>query len=63
MALTSLGIPIIYYGTQQYFAGGNDPNNREILWNNLDTSSEMYQFIKIINDARKKFQIWNQPQV
>ena len=23
----------------------------------------MYQFIKIINDARKKFQIWNQPQV
>lgn len=28
MALTSVGIPIIYYGTEQYFAGGNDPQNR-----------------------------------
>lgn len=28
MALTAMGIPIIYYGTEQYFAGGNDPNNR-----------------------------------
>ena len=28
MALTSLGIPIIYYGTDQYFSGGNDPKNR-----------------------------------
>lgn len=28
MALTSIGIPIIYYGDEQYFAGGNDPKNR-----------------------------------
>ena len=28
MALTSVGIPIVYYGTEQYFAGGNDPANR-----------------------------------
>lgn len=28
MALTSVGIPIIYYGAEQYFAGGNDPQNR-----------------------------------
>lgn len=35
-ALTSVGIPIVYYGTEQLFAGGNDPNNREILWRNLD---------------------------
>ena len=28
MVLTSVGIPIIYYGTEQYFAGGNDPKNR-----------------------------------
>ena len=27
-ALTSVGIPIVYYGTEQYFSGGNDPNNR-----------------------------------
>ena len=28
LALTTVGIPIIYYGTEQYFAGGNDPYNR-----------------------------------
>lgn len=28
LALTSVGIPIIYYGSEQYFAGGNDPKNR-----------------------------------
>lgn len=28
MALTSIGIPIVYYGSEQYFAGGNDPKNR-----------------------------------
>ena len=27
-ALTSVGIPIIYYGSEQFFAGGNDPHNR-----------------------------------
>ena len=63
MALTAMGIPIIYYGTEQYFAGGNDPNNREILWNNMDRNSDMYQFIAKINYVRKQYQIWNQPQV
>lgn len=24
-ALTSTGIPFTYYGTEQYYAGGNDP--------------------------------------
>jgi alpha-amylase len=27
------GIPCLYYGTEQDFAGGNDPANREVLWN------------------------------
>ncbi len=30
--LTEDGIPCIYYGTEQNFAGGNDPANREVLW-------------------------------
>jgi alpha-amylase len=63
MAMTSVGIPIVYYGAEQYFAGGNDPANREILWRNLDRNSDMYGFIGKINAARKKFQIWNQPQI
>ncbi len=63
MAMTSVGIPIVYYGAEQYFAGGNDPQNREILWRNLDRNSDMYQFLAKINAARKRFQIWDQPQV
>ena len=35
-ALTARGIPFYYYGSEQGFAGGNDPGNREALWNNMD---------------------------
>ena len=34
-SMTWPGIPIVYYGDEQGYAGGNDPNNREILWTNL----------------------------
>lgn len=30
--LTEDGIPCLYYGTEQDFRGGNDPSNRERLW-------------------------------
>lgn len=30
--LTTVGIPCIYYGTEQQLSGGNDPSNREPLW-------------------------------
>jgi alpha-amylase len=29
---TQDGIPCLYYGTEQQFRGGNDPSNREVLW-------------------------------
>ena len=63
MALTSIGIPIVYYGAEQYFAGGNDPHNREILWRNLNTNTDMYQFIETINKERKKHEIWKHVQI
>lgn len=47
-ALTARGIPFFYYGSEQGFAGGNDPYNREAIWNNLDESSEIYQFVQKI---------------
>jgi len=31
-ALTTRGIPFTYYGSEQYYGGGKDPNNRESLW-------------------------------
>jgi glycosidase len=30
--LTVEGIPCVYYGTEQELAGGNDPDNREDMW-------------------------------
>lgn len=30
--LTEDGIPCLYYGTEQDFRGGNDPSNRERMW-------------------------------
>lgn len=33
LLMTEEGIPCLYYGTEQDFAGGNDPSNREVLWN------------------------------
>ena len=32
---TSRGIPCLYYGTEQNFNGGGDPNNREDMWDGL----------------------------
>jgi glycosidase len=54
--LTEPGIPCIYYGTEQQFAGGNDPANREDLWKSgYDTGNETFQFIKKISQIRRKY--------
>lgn len=47
------GIPILYYGTEQRFHGGEDPGNREALWlSGYNTSAPLYQLVKQINWAR-----------
>ena len=48
------GIPIYYYGGEQFFNGGADPNNREVLWGHYDTSSEMYVALAAANKVRKE---------
>lgn len=58
-ALTSRGIPIFYYGSEQNFAGGNDPFNREVLWNNFNENHETFKFIQAINKYRSKTQSFN----
>ena len=57
------GIPIVYYGSEQAYGGGNDPNNREQLWTNMDTSSDIYQFIKAALKTRKDNEVWNSESV
>lgn len=57
-SLIAKGIPIFYYGDEQDFGGENDPNNREPIWANLDTSTYTYKFIKTLNKFRKEMKIW-----
>jgi len=53
-SLASIGIPIVYYGSEQFYGGGPDPKCREPLWTNMDTTSEMYQYLATINKFRKQ---------
>jgi alpha-amylase len=61
--LMSEGIPIIYYGTEQGYAGSSDPNNRECMWPNYNEQSELYKFIKVILEFRKKMGIATEKQI
>lgn len=48
------GIPIVYYGTEQGYAGGNDPENREDLWrSSFSTEADLYKAISLLSEARK----------
>lgn len=52
--ILSRGIPILYYGTEQAYSGGDDPKNREDLWrSNYNTNTDLYQAIKKLTAARK----------
>ena len=53
------GIPVMYYAGEQYYAGGQDPNNREPLWDNYNTRSTLYQLVAKANYLRKSYNIWN----
>jgi len=62
-ALSVRGIPITYYGSEQAFNGGGDPYNREPLWNSGYARTDIVDFLKTINQARKETQWYNQPQI
>jgi alpha-amylase len=52
---TEQGIPCVYYGTEQGYAGGNDPNNREDLWlSGYDTNALTYQWIHRLSEVRRR---------
>ncbi|KAK3397706.1 alpha-amylase A precursor [Sordaria brevicollis] len=47
------GIPIIYQGQEQHYAGSDTPYNREALWlSGYSTNSELYTWIKRLNQLR-----------
>ncbi|KAK2950103.1 putative Alpha-amylase A type-3 [Blattamonas nauphoetae] len=48
-------IPIVYYGDEQGYAGGDDPNNREPMWaSGWNETHQIYSFIKKCASARAK---------
>jgi alpha-amylase len=52
--ILSRGIPIVYYGTEQGYAGGNDPANREDLWrSSFNQNADLYKAIARLSAARK----------
>ena len=51
------GIPIIYYGTEQDFYKGGDPDSRQAMFNNFGTDAKMYDFVKTIVSLRKTFAV------
>jgi alpha-amylase len=63
LTLFTSGIPIIYYGSEQGYHGGADPNNRESLWPNYDMNSEFYSFLSSYVNVRKQQKVWNFSQV
>ncbi len=53
---TEDGIPCVYYGTEQEFSGGNDPNNRERLWDTgFPTNGATFQYIQKLIKIRKTY--------
>ncbi len=57
MALTMLwdGIPIIYAGQEQHYAGGNDPYNREATWlSGYNRTSSLYKLVATVNNVRQQ---------
>jgi len=57
------GIPVVYYGSEQAFKGGDDPWNRQPLWTNMDPNSEMYKFIQKTLEVRKRYDAGSAPHI
>ncbi|ELZ87682.1 cyclomaltodextrin glucanotransferase [Haloferax elongans ATCC BAA-1513] len=49
--LTSRGTPTVYYGTEQYLTGGNDPDNRKPM-PSFDTTTTAYEVIQELTALR-----------
>ena len=63
---SSLGVPCLYYGTEQAFNGGTDPNNREDMFagrfesgpsrgDNFNETHGLYQHVARLNNFRRLY--------
>lgn len=57
LLMTEEGIPCLYYGTELDFAGGNDPANREVLWNTgFPTTGETFLHFRKLARIRAQYE-------
>jgi len=61
--ISSVGIPMVYYGDEQAFKGGMDPANREALWTDMNADSDIYGFLRTLNKFRKESEFYVQDQI
>jgi glycosidase len=56
LLFTEEGIPCLYYGTELDFAGGNDPANREVLWEKgFPTTGDTFVHIAKLSRLRRQY--------
>lgn len=56
LLMTEEGIPCLYYGTELDFAGGNDPANREVLWDTgFPTSGDTFRHFAKLARIRRTY--------
>ena len=64
--MTARGIPCVYYGTEQAFNGGNDPNDREDMFDgqfeqgpslgdNFNETHPLFQLVAKLNNFRRLY--------
>lgn len=52
VTLTSRGVPIVYYGTEQYMTGNTDPTNRQFM-TSFNRNTRAYKVIKALSPVRQ----------
>ena len=57
------GIPFVYYGSEQDFNGGDDPENRETMWSHFSEDTDIYRQISKVNMVRSIHGTYNHPMV
>ncbi|MEC0171592.1 alpha-amylase family glycosyl hydrolase [Paenibacillus graminis] len=51
LLLTSAGLPVVYYGTEQYMSGGEDPHNRAMM-SSFSRETTAYRLVAQLNRLR-----------
>ncbi|MEK5491781.1 alpha-amylase family glycosyl hydrolase [Paenibacillus sp. FSL R7-0297] len=51
LLLTSAGLPVVYYGTEQYMSGGDDPGNRAMM-SSFSRETTAYRLVAQLNRLR-----------